>query len=406
MGLPDYNCITYCALPYNGRGWSETCVSVLKNFPATGLAPTLVLPRASKVLPANIRGVEALTFPFSLLPWQVVGPMTQARLDKLFRRQIALADPARTIAYFWPGTPIELVKEARRAGILTIRQMINTFQGAAKRILDDAYSKLSIPTGCSITWQEIERETDELAAYDYVFAPAPGVEHSLREAGVAADRIVSTSFGWSPSRFTEFDREPPSRRPLRFLFVGLVGVRKGIPALLEAWKKARIEGELVIVGDVEAAIQTRVDRAVKEGSVRHVTFTDDVGAFYRNSDVFVFPTLEEGCPQVTMEAGGCGLPVITTEMGAGHLVKDKINGLIVEADNVGQLIQALQRMARDAALRTAFAERIERDAAEFAYDKVSEVHARTIVDLLERHARRLRPVPDIVIDPLSKPFSA
>jgi glycosyltransferase involved in cell wall biosynthesis len=383
-----YNCMTYCPIPYNGRGWTETCASLLRNFPSAGLVPTLVVPRATKPLPESVRVLESLPFPFSRLHWQLIGRHSQKALSVLFQRQIALADPVNTVAYFWPGSPLSSVKDARRAGILTIRQMINTFQGTAKKALDRAYRNLSLPSGCSISQQDVEREIDELGLYDYVFAPNPEVEHSLREAGVARERIVATSFGWSPARFMSRSRPREAHRPLRFLFVGIAGVRKGVPVLLEAWKNARIDGELVIVGNVEPAIQDRMDAATREGSVRHVTFTDDVGTFYRNSDVFVFPTIEEGGPQVTLEAGGCGLPVITTAMGAARLVTHNVNGLIVAEENLEELTQALLRMAGSAQLRMEFSRQIERDAAHFTYDKVSVSHARTIVELLlEKRAR-------------------
>lgn len=380
--VSEYNCMTYCPIPYNGRGWPETCASLLKNFRSAGLAPTLAVPRATKPLPESVRVLESLSFPFSRLPWQLVGPHSQKALDLLFLRQIALADPVKTVTYFWPGSPLALVKESRRAGILTIRQMINTFQGTAKIVLDRAYGNLSLPSGCTISQDDVEREIDELGLYDYVFAPNPEVEQSLREAGVAVERIVPTSFGWSPARFRSPSGAPDAERPLRFLFVGMASVRKGVPGLLEAWKNARIAGELVFVGNVEAAIQDRMSAATREGSVRHVTFTDDVGTFYQSSDVFVFPTLEEGGPQVTLEAGGCGLPVITTAMGAARLVRHNVNGLIIEEENIDDLTQALLRMAGSAALRTEFSRQIKQDAAHFTYDKVSALHGRIMLELL------------------------
>lgn len=390
--VSEYTCMTYCPIPYNGRGWPETCASILKNFRSAGLAPTLAVPRATKPLPESVRVLESLPFPFSRLPWQLIGPHSQKALDLLFLRQMALADPGRTVTYFWPGSPLALVKESKRAGILTIRQMINTFQGTAKKVLDRAYGNLSFPSGCTISQDDVDREIDELGLYDYVFAPNPEVEQSLHEAGVAAERIVPTSFGWSPARFKSPARARDAERPLRFLFVGMASVRKGVPGLLEAWKKARIAGELVIVGNVEAAIQDRMSAATRGGSVRHVAFTDDVGAFYQSSDVFVFPTLEEGGPQVTLEAGGCGLPVITTAMGAARLVRHNVNGLIVEEENLEDLTQALLRMAGSADLRTQFSRQIERDAAQFTYDKVSASHGRIMLDLLLADgARRFPP---------------
>ena len=60
--------------------------------------------------------------------------------------------------------------------------------------------------------------------------------------------------------------------------------------------------------------------------------------------MFVFPTLEEGDPQVTYEAAGCGLPILTTPMGAGRLIEDESNGLIVKPCDVDALAEALWRL--------------------------------------------------------------
>ncbi|HEY6630836.1 MAG TPA: glycosyltransferase family 4 protein [Rhizobiaceae bacterium] len=356
---------------------------MLRNFRSAGLAPVLVVPRVTKPLPASVSVLESLPFPFSKLPWQIAGARGIKRLNRLFEQQIALADPATTAAYFWPGSPPALIKRAKEAGILTIGQMINTFQGTAKKILDRSYGRLALPSGCTISQRDIDFEICELSLYDFVFAPNPEVERSLHEAGVEAQRIISTSFGWSPSRYAKSNGIQDSQRPLRFLFVGTAGVRKGVPTLLQAWKNARIAGELVIVGHVEAAIQDWMTAAMQDSSVRHVAFTEDVGAFYRCADIFVFPTIEEGGPQVTLEAGGCGLPVITTPMGAARLVEHDVNGLIVQTENVDALTEAMVRMAGNADLRAKFSQRIERDAARFTYDEVSASHARTIVGLLQ-----------------------
>jgi glycosyltransferase involved in cell wall biosynthesis len=159
-------------------------------------------------------------------------------------------------------------------------------------------------------------------------------------------------------------------------------VRKGIPELLEAWVKSNLEGELVIVGDVEPCLAERLATAVRD-PVTLVPFTANLGALYRSSDVFVFPTLEEGGPQVTIEAGGCGVPVITTPMGASRLVRHNRNGLIVEPGDVEGLAAALTLLAKDTTMRARLARQIARDAADFAYDRVSTARAGILRGLVD-----------------------
>lgn len=382
-------CLIYCCLPYAGIGWPQTCVSIVAEFPQAGIEPVLVLPRLRKPpLPSGIRAVESLPFPLTRLPWKYVSARGATSLARRFRKLLLAADPAQTIAYFWPGAPLELVELARSRGIVTVREMINTFQGSARLILDAAYARQGLPPSHTIRDEAIAEELAELALYDYVFAPSPSVQASLLDAGVARNRILSTSYGWLPSRFGDIAPErEPAERGVRALFVGAIGVRKGVPELLEAWKRSGVVGELTLVGSIEASIAPLVERALGEGSVRHVPFTSRVEDYYASADLFVFPTHEEGCPQVVMEAAACGLPVITTPMGAAHLVADGANGIVIAPGDVGALADALARLAGDPERRRRLAAAIHADARAFTYPRLSRERGQTLAALLDQRSR-------------------
>ncbi|WP_425280251.1 glycosyltransferase [Rhizobium mesoamericanum] len=68
---------------------------------------------------------------------------------------------------------------------------------------------------------------------------------------------------------------------------------------------------------------------------------------------------------MTLEAGGCGLPIYYHHEGAADLVKHIINGLIVEAGNVDHLTRALRRMADGGTLRNDFAKKIAQDGERY-----------------------------------------
>lgn len=91
--------------------------------------------------------------------------------------------------------------------------------------------------------------------------------------------------------------------------------------------------------------------------------------------MFVFPTLEEGGPQVTYEAAACGLPVVTTPMGAARLVEDGKTGLIVDAGNVPALAEALRTLAADPTFRQALGVAAQAEADRFEYRVVGKARA-------------------------------
>jgi glycosyltransferase involved in cell wall biosynthesis len=311
----------------------------------------------------------------------MVSGLGYSSLNRHFLNAIQAADPNQSIAYFWPDPPASLVAAARDRGLLTIREMINSFRGNAKSILDKAYAAQDLPPTHGITDESVERERQELALYDYVFASNAEVETSLIAAGVKPERIVPTSFGWTPSRYASTASVPKSA--FTALFVGSVSVRKGAPQLIEAWKRSGVAGELVFAGKIEPALAPLLARQA-DPSIRYRHFVSDMGALYRSADIFVFPTLEEGGPQVTYEAAGCGLPVITSPMGAGRIVKDGVNGLIVAPDDIDALAKAIAQLAASKETRERFARQAAIDAQQFTYETIGLERSKIFRHLLER----------------------
>ncbi len=386
-GASVNQCLTYGPWFYQGAQVALICVSILENFPNNILAPTLVLQKALRAIPSSINVKQTIPFPLrGYLPWRVAKTVRAPLLNSYFSRLINRADPSNTLAYFWPAPPASLVQHARDHGIITVREMINTCMGYAKYILDDAYNRLGLQPSHTITQEDVDEERDELALYDYIFAPNFWVEQSLLEAGIEPARILRSSFGWSPSRYRMSLRDD-TRAGFRALFVGEICIRKGVPQLLAAWKKSGIEGELLLAGGVEPAIRPLLESYLDGSSVRVLGFISDIGRLYKSADIFVFPTLEEGGPQVTYEAAGCGLPIITTPMGMANMIEDGINGIVVRPHDVDGLADAISLLASSADLRARLARQAMIDAERFTYEKVGVERAKMLKALLPAHSR-------------------
>src|SRR5437660_678809 len=158
-------------------------------------------------------------------------------------------------------------------------------------------------------------------AADWIFAPSPFVRRSLIAAGIPAGKVLSTSYGWSPQRSGAPRRERAAKASV-FLFVGTVCIRKGAHLLAEAWAQAAVPGQLEFCGQLLPEIE-RVSRThLARPDVRLRGQVTTISSAYAAADVFVFPTLEEGSPLVVMEAMAQGLPVLTSPMGAGEILRD------------------------------------------------------------------------------------
>jgi glycosyltransferase involved in cell wall biosynthesis len=104
---------------------------------------------------------------------------------------------------------------------------------------------------------------------------------------------------------------------VRFLFVGRLEPSKGIELLLQAWKIVREKNqsvELHIAGSGNLANLVREDKSVTYHETAHQggQGKDDLGALYRDCDIFVFPSAGETFGLVVMEALASGLYVITS----------------------------------------------------------------------------------------------
>ena len=320
--------LVYAPWSLNGMGPGQTCVWVVSGFPLGGARTELFTARIRIPIAKHIIVHQSLSQPMRSLPWRIVATSALRQLDKMFWHALESADPADTIAYFYRTPRAELVEFARSQGILTVRELVNTACATSGPILDQAYARHGLAPRHTVTKDKIETETRELRAYDYFFAPNAEVEKSLANLGFAAEQILPTSFGWSSERFPSATRTNSSNLTPRFLFVGTLNVRKGVPELVEAWEAAGTPGELVLAGPTDPEVAKIVERHAASESVTPLGFVKDVGALFRTADVFVFPTHEEGGPQVTYEAASFGLPIITTSMGAGRVVVDGETGSI------------------------------------------------------------------------------
>ncbi|MEX2343362.1 MAG: glycosyltransferase [Steroidobacteraceae bacterium] len=134
------------------------------------------------------------------------------------------------------------------------------------------------------------------------------------------------------------------------LFAGRLQQQKD-PALLiqtlAAFVRTRPAGaRLVIVG--EGNLRVDIERLAAELGVAErlsiVGFLpqEELARFYQASDIFLLSSLFEGMPRAVMEAIGCGLPVVTTNVGeVGRVVVNGVTGTIVSERTAEALAAAL-----------------------------------------------------------------
>lgn len=134
------------------------------------------------------------------------------------------------------------------------------------------------------------------------------------------------------------------------LCIGRLVKDKGIVELLHVFKQLQEEHEqlrLVLVGEYEQALDPLPEDALQEiktnPAVLHVSWTDHVEYYMHIADYFVFPSHREGFPNVLLQAGAMGLPVICSNIaGNVDIVENNETGLIFDKGNETQLMNMLQ----------------------------------------------------------------
>jgi glycosyltransferase involved in cell wall biosynthesis len=171
--------------------------------------------------------------------------------------------------------------------------------------------------------------------------------------------VVSIPTGADMSRFRPGDRAAARAR----IGIGNTAPLVGIVATLRSWKGHRFlisamsdprlaHARLVIVGDGPQEPVLREQAAPLGDRVVFAGQLNDVTPWLQALDVFVLPsTGNEGVPQALIQAMACGLPVVTTAVGAiPEVVRAGETGLVVPVGSPQALADAIATLLGNEAL--------------------------------------------------------
>jgi glycosyltransferase involved in cell wall biosynthesis/putative flippase GtrA len=158
--------------------------------------------------------------------------------------------------------------------------------------------------------------------------------------------------------------------------VGRLVPWKGFDALIQLMTELD-NFQLIIVGDGPEGSKLKV-RSEKLKVKDRVLFTGaleqrKLWEYMRASDYYVLNTGYEGLPHVTIEAMMLGLPIITTRAGGNtEVVKDKINGLLVEYNNEKEIKEAIINLHQDPDLKSRLIQNARDGLHRFSQEKMIE----------------------------------
>ena len=168
--------------------------------------------------------------------------------------------------------------------------------------------------------------------------------------------------------------------PLRVLWLGNVALGKGIQYLVDAARLLADEPvEIVVAGALHiapAAIRSGPNNMRWLGRIPR----NRTHELYRESDVFVFPTLSDGFGITQLEAMSHGLPVITTP-NCGRVVEEGKTGFVIPPRDPQALADAIRRFASDRNLAASMAPACREAVEAFSV----EAYGRRLIEIIQRH---------------------
>lgn len=224
---------------------------------------------------------------------------------------------------------------------------------------------------------------------DHWLVASSFTRNTLCEAGIPTARIHVLPYGTDIQRFSP---APGGNRwrsgPLRLLFVGTAGQRKGINYLLNA-----LDG--LPAGKVELTVCGRVEESAllrdRRRSIRVRGFVSDkeLVDVYRTAHVFVLPSLAEGFGHVLLEAMACGLPIIgTTHTAAPDLIADGQEGFVVEPGDPVALANRIEYFLENPSHVQSMGEAARHRAEYFSWSRFRTGVAGIITGLANRRSGR------------------
>ncbi|MCG8491221.1 MAG: glycosyltransferase family 4 protein [Sneathiellales bacterium] len=299
--------------------------------------------------------------------------------EKVFLSRVQKGD----VVYLWTNISDQLIEDLKEKEVLIIKEKINSLKIDSIRILNDVYERAGMKTDVGLSREEAEAELRQFDLIDHIFVANPIAEQGFYAQGIPREKILSSSYGWDPARFGNFENDKPKESPFILAFLGVSMLRKGVDLLLEAWKRANVEGQLMLIGTVDEEIRQLCSDLLNREDVTVTGWLENPASALAKADVFAFPTHEEGGPLVTYEAMGLGLPVLTSPYGAGAVARHEKDGYVIDPYSIDEWAEAIVKLAGDRDLRENFAQNAKKQADEFTWQKVGARRREQVLSVLK-----------------------
>ncbi len=141
----------------------------------------------------------------------------------------------------------------------------------------------------------------------------------------------------------------------KIVFIGRLIRDKGLIEFIEAAKlilKKNTEWSFEIIGHYDdnpsSLVEADLLKHINNNRILIKGFIKDMSEYYENVYCVVLPSYREGLSRVLIEAGAHSIPSITTNVpGCRDIIKNNVNGFLVEPKSIHELESAIFRLISD-----------------------------------------------------------
>lgn len=178
-----------------------------------------------------------------------------------------------------------------------------------------------------------------------------GKIHYVPGIGVDTSKFNGTVYSREKKR-TELEIDKDT---VVLLSIGEMIKRKNHETALRALEKLKDENFVYLIcgrGELDSYLKDLTVSLGIQEKVKYLGYRNDIKEICIASDIFIFPSYQEGLPVSVMEAMSAGLPIVASEIrGNTDLIENGVGGYLLNPEDICGFAEMIQRMVKDKELR-------------------------------------------------------
>ena len=282
--------------------------------------------------------------------------------------------------YAYEDCALESFKKAKQRGITCIYDLPIAYWQTLRTLMHEESERLpqwksTMLAELTDSQRKLDRKTLEMDLADIVVTPGSFVANSLPDSA-KEKKIITVPFGSPKASPLVSGRIAHASRPLRVLFAGSLGQRKGLGDLFEAVKMLNTSKiELVVLGSLLEDLsfyKKQFSNFTYEPTRAH----KQVLQLMSSCDVFCLPSIVEGRALVMQEALSQGLPlIITPNTGGEDLIIEGKTGFLVPIRSPESIAEKLEWFLSNRQALPWMSQQAKQHAATYSWQKYASTVA-------------------------------